>query len=185
MLTRRSLLGAAAAAVLLLGGALHAKATQIILIGGGTADSPHTVAVRQVCALVDEHAGYKYGCIPRAAPGSVFNIRAIEIGLMEFGIAQSGRTHEAVTGAGAWEGKPVAGLRSVFRLQPETVLLVTGADVADDLVYDLVRLVFENLDVLKGAHPSFAVLDPAAMLQNLTASLHPGAARYYREQGWL
>ena len=62
---------------------------------------------------------------------------------------------------------------------------MTGADVADDLVYDVVRLVFENLDVLKGAHPSFAVLDPAAMLQNLTASLHPGAARYYREQGWL
>ena len=118
MLTRRTVLGATAAAVLLLGTAPHAKATQIILIGGGAADSAHTVAVRQVCALVDEHAGHKYGCIPRAAPGSDFNIRAIEIGLMEFGIAQSGRADEAVAGSGAWEGKPVAGLRSVFRLHP-------------------------------------------------------------------
>ena len=185
MLTRRSVLGAAAAAVLLLGAAPHARATQVILIGGGTADSPHAVAVRQICALVDEHAGHKYGCIPRAAPGSVFNIRAIEIGLMEFGIAQSGRTHEAVTGAGAWEGKPVAGLRSAFGLQPETVLLVTGADVADDLVYDVVRIVFENLDVLRGAHPSFDALEQAAMVQGLAVPLHPGAARYYGERGWL
>ena len=185
MLTRRTVLGAAAAAVLLAGAAPYANATQTVLIGGGAADSAHTVAVRQICALVEERAGHKYGCIARTSPGSVFNIRAIEIGLMEFGVAQSARTHEAVVGSGAWEGKPVASLRSAFRLQPETAQLVTGADVGDDLVYDVVRIVFENLDVLRGAHPTFADLNPAAMVRGLVAPLHPGAARYYREQGWL
>ena len=129
MLTRRTVLGAAAAAVLLAGAAPHAEATQTVLIGGGPADSVYTLAARQICTLVDERAGHKYGCIPRAVPGSVFNIRAIEIGLMEFGLAQSDRTREAVVGLDAWEGKPVASLRSAFSLHPETVLLVTSADV--------------------------------------------------------
>ena len=185
MLTRRIVLGAALAAALLAGATSGANATRTILIGGGPADSVDTRVARQVCAMVDERAGHLYGCIPRAAPGSFFNIRAIEIGLMEFGLAHADRTHEAVVGSGAWEGEPVAGLRSVFRLHPETALLVTGADVADDLVYDVVRTIFENLDVLRGAHASLGALEPSAMLQDLPAPLHPGAARYYQEQGWL
>ena len=104
---------------------------------------------------------------------------------MELGFAQSERVHEAIGGSGAWEGAPVAGLRAVFRLPPETAELVTGADVADDLVYDVVSSVFENLDVLRSAHPALGGLDPPAMLEGLSAPLHPGAARYYREQGWL
>ena len=185
MLTRRIVLGAFGAALLLTAAAPHAKATQTVLIGGGAADGVETLAARQVCSLVDENAGHKYGCIPRTAPGSDFNIRAIEIGLMEFGFARSERAREAVAGLGAREDEPVSGLRSVFGLRGDALLLVAGADVADDLVYDVVRLVFENLDVLKGAHPSFAVLDPAAMVQGLPAPLHPAAARYYEEQGWL
>ena len=185
MLTRRTVIGAAAAVVLLVGATSHVNATQTILIGGGPADGVHTLAARQICALVDERAGHKYGCIPRTATGAVFNLRAIEIGLMEFGFAQSDRTHEAVAGSGRWEGKAVASLRSAFSLHPERVLLVTGADVADDLVYDVVRTVFENLDVLRGAHPALGGLDPAAMLEGLPAPLHPGAARYYGERGWL
>ena len=182
---RRTVLGAAVAAVLLAGAVASAKATQTILIGGGAEGSVQTLAARQICALVDEHAGNKYGCIARTAPGSVFVIRAIDIGLMEFGFARSKGVHEAVSGSGAWEGEPVADLRAVFRLPPETAELVSSAEIADDLVYDAVRTVFEALDVLRSAHPGLNGLDPAAMLEGLSAPLHPGAARYYREQGWL
>lgn len=182
---RRALIGAAVAAVLLAGAASHAKATQTILIGGGAEGGVQTQVARQICALVDEHAGKEYGCIARTAPGSVFVIRAIDIGLMEFGFAQSGGVHEAVSGSGAWEGEPVAGLRAVFRLPPESTELVTGADVDADLVYDVVRTVFENLDVLRSAHPALSGLDATAMLEGLSAPLHPGAARYYQERGWL
>lgn len=185
MLTRRAALGVAAAAVLLAGAARSAPATQTILIGGGAAEGVETLAARQICALLDERAGHKYGCIPRASPGSVFNLRAIEIGLMEFGFVQSERAREAVSGSGAWRGEPVASLRSAFGLHPGAALLVTAAGIADDLVYDVVRTVFENLDVLRNAHPALGGLRPASMLQGLPAPLHPGAARYYGEQGWL
>lgn len=185
MLLRRTVLGMAAAAVLLVGAVAGATATQTILIGGGAEGSAHTLAAHRICALVDEHAGKDYGCIGRTAPGSVFNIRAIDIGLVEFGFARSERVHEAVVGSGAWEGEPVAGLRAVFSLPPETTELVTNADVPDDLVHDVVRIVFQDFDALRRAHPALNGLDPAAMLEGLTAPLHPGAARYYQEQGWL
>ena len=191
MLTRRTVLGAAGAAgaAVLLAGvaprAPRAAATQTILIGGGAADGVETLAARQICALMDEHAGHKYGCIPRSSPGSAFNLSAIEIGLMEFGFVQPESAREAVAGASTWTGEPQASLRSVFGLHPENALLVTGAEVADDLVHDVVRTVFENLDVLRNAHPTLGSLQPAAMLEGLAAPLHPGAARYYGEQGWL
>ena len=185
MLTRRVVLAAAAAVVLLGSAAPRATATQTILIGGGAADGVETLAARQICALVDELAGHRYGCIPRTAPGSAFNLRAIEIGLMEFGFVESEAAREAVAGSGRWTGEPLASLRSTFGLQRENALLVTGAGIADDLVYDVTRIVFENLAVLRNAHPALGGLQPAAMLEGLPAPLHPGAARYYGERGWL
>ena len=185
MLRRRAVLGAATAAVLLAGAASYAEATQTILIGGGEEGSVQTQAARQVCISVEEHAGDEYDCIARSAPGSAFNIRAVEIGLMEFGLAQSGPAREAVSGSGAWEGSPAASLRSVFSLGLETGEMVSSADIAEEVVYDVTTAVFETLDALREAHPALRGLEPAAMLQGLSAPLHAGAARYYRERGWL
>lgn len=185
MLPRRAVLGMAASAVLLAGVASYAKATQTVLIGGGSEGDLHTQVASHICRLVNEHSGDKYGCLARSAPGSVFNIRAVEIGLIEFGLAQSDRAHEAVNGSGAWEGSPAANLRSVFGLRTETATVITNVDIADDLVYDLVKTVFENLGSLREAHTALRGLDPPAMLDDLSAPLHPGAERYYRDQGWL
>ena len=56
----------------------------------------------------------------------------------------------------------------------------------EDVVYDLVRSVFEDFGGFAGQHPAFGRLAPEEMTRAmLTAPLHPGAARYYREQGWL
>ena len=64
--------------------------------------------------------------------------------------------------------------------------LVTSAKVSDDVVYNLVKAVFENFDEFKKLHPAFATLDPKAMVKNgLTAELHPGAVKYYKEKGML
>ena len=185
MLLCRIVLSAAVAAVLHAGAVTGARATQTILIGGGAEGSVHTHAARQICALMDEHAGKEYGCIARTAPGAVFIVRAIDIGLMEFGFAQSESVQEAVSGSGAWEGESVAGLRAVFRLPPERAELVSNAEIADDLVYDVVRTAFEALDALRSTHPALSGLNAKAMLEGLSAPLHPGAARYYQERGWL
>ena len=63
---------------------------------------------------------------------------------------------------------------------------VASAKVPDATVYELVKAVFENFDDFKKLHPAFANLDPKNMVKDgLSAPLHPGAAKYYKEKGWL
>ena len=63
---------------------------------------------------------------------------------------------------------------------------VTSAKAPDDQVYVLVKAVFENFDDFKKLHPAFANLSPEGMVKNgLSAPLHPGAAKYYKEKGWI
>ena len=64
--------------------------------------------------------------------------------------------------------------------------VITSADVADELVYIVVKSVFENFRELKKLHPAFANLEPAEMIRDaLSAPLHDAAVRYYRERGWM
>jgi hypothetical protein len=64
--------------------------------------------------------------------------------------------------------------------------VVTSAKVADTTVYALVKAVFDNFDEFKKLHPAFAHLDPKEMIKNgLSAPLHPGAAKFYKEKGWM
>jgi TRAP-type uncharacterized transport system substrate-binding protein len=54
------------------------------------------------------------------------------------------------------------------------------------VVYEVVKAVFENIDQFKGLHPAFANLDPREMANDgLSAPLHPGAERYFREAGLI
>lgn len=63
---------------------------------------------------------------------------------------------------------------------------VTSADVPEETVYQVVRAVFENFDRFKQLHPAFETLQPETMIsEGLSAPLHDGAARYYRERGWI
>jgi len=63
---------------------------------------------------------------------------------------------------------------------------VTSSDVSEDAVYIVVKSVMENIDDFKKLHPAFANLDPKEMATaGLSAPLHDGAAKYYREQGWI
>ncbi|MDP2416530.1 MAG: TAXI family TRAP transporter solute-binding subunit, partial [Hydrogenophaga sp.] len=63
---------------------------------------------------------------------------------------------------------------------------VTSAKVSDAAVYELVKAVFENFDEFKKLHPAFVGLDPKNMIKDgLSAPLHPGALKYYKEKGWM
>ena len=63
---------------------------------------------------------------------------------------------------------------------------VSSSDVPDDVVYVVVKAVFDNFDQFKKLHPAFANLTPQEMISDsLSAPLHPGAIRYYKEQGWM
>ncbi|MEZ5674988.1 hypothetical protein SAMN06265173_10238 [Thalassovita litoralis] len=64
--------------------------------------------------------------------------------------------------------------------------LVTSANTPDDVVYELVKAVFSDIDQFRSLHPAFAHLDPKQMAKDgLSAPLHPGAAKYYREAGLI
>ncbi|MDH3196338.1 MAG: C4-dicarboxylate ABC transporter substrate-binding protein, partial [Hyphomicrobiales bacterium] len=63
---------------------------------------------------------------------------------------------------------------------------VSSADVPDDVVYVVVKAVFDNFDDFKKLHPAFANLKPEEMISDsLSAPLHPGAEKYYKEKGWM
>ena len=63
---------------------------------------------------------------------------------------------------------------------------VSSADVPDNVVYTVVKAVFENFGDFKKLHPAFANLKETEMISDsLSAPLHPGAAKYYKERGWM
>ncbi|MFD2646260.1 TAXI family TRAP transporter solute-binding subunit [Devosia albogilva] len=64
--------------------------------------------------------------------------------------------------------------------------LAASTSTPDDAVYALVSSVFENFDTFKSLHPALANLSEENMVvDGLSAPLHPGAERYYRERGWI
>ncbi|MCF0253087.1 MAG: TAXI family TRAP transporter solute-binding subunit [Duodenibacillus sp.] len=63
--------------------------------------------------------------------------------------------------------------------------LVTTSDTPDDVVYAITKEVMENLDAFKKLHPALGSLTRESMLQGLTAPLHNGAAKYYKEVGLI
>ena len=63
---------------------------------------------------------------------------------------------------------------------------VSSADVPAETVYIVVKAVFENFDQFKKLHPAFANLKPEEMIKDsLSAPLHDGAVKYYKEKGWM
>lgn len=63
---------------------------------------------------------------------------------------------------------------------------VSSTDVPNEVVYEVVKAVFENFDSFKRLHPAFANLKKEEMVSDaLSAPLHPGAAKYYKEAGLI
>ena len=64
--------------------------------------------------------------------------------------------------------------------------LVASAQTPADTVYQVVKAVFDNFDELKRLHPALANLKPENMIRDgLSAPLHEGTVRYYKERGWM
>jgi uncharacterized protein len=64
--------------------------------------------------------------------------------------------------------------------------LVTSSKAPAESVYQVVKAVFDNFDEFKKLHPALANLKPENMVADgLSAPLHEGAAKYYKEKGWI
>ncbi|MCP4371353.1 MAG: TAXI family TRAP transporter solute-binding subunit [Deltaproteobacteria bacterium] len=63
---------------------------------------------------------------------------------------------------------------------------VSSAKVPENVIYNVVKAVFENFDSFKKLHPAFGVLKKKEMIKDgLSAPLHKGAVKYYKEAGLM
>ncbi len=63
---------------------------------------------------------------------------------------------------------------------------VSSSKTSPEVIYEVTKAVFENFDRFKKMHPAFANLKEADMIKNnLSAPLHEGAVKYYKERGWM
>jgi uncharacterized protein len=86
----------------------------------------------------------------------------------------------AVIPAGTYQGQeqdvPTAAIGNI---------LVTHEGVSEETAYQMTKLLFENLDRMAAAHSAAADITLEGAIQGLPIPLHPGAERYYREQGLI
>lgn len=63
---------------------------------------------------------------------------------------------------------------------------VSSTAASADVVYEVVKAVFENFDDFRKLHPAFRHLQKAQMVKDgLSAPIHDGAAKYYKEAGLM
>ena len=62
-------------------------------------------------------------------------------------------------------------------------VLITHKDVSDEVVYAMTKALFDNIDQLQNSHNAAKDIDIKKALENLPAPLHPGAKKYFDEEG--
>lgn len=63
--------------------------------------------------------------------------------------------------------------------------LVTSIKVPEEVVYAITKEVFDNFEDFKKLHPAYAVLTKQNMLEGMSAPVHPGAMKYFKEAGLM
>ncbi|WP_274423773.1 TAXI family TRAP transporter solute-binding subunit [Chelativorans sp. YIM 93263] len=66
-----------------------------------------------------------------------------------------------------------------------TNILVTHEEVSDEMAYEMTKQLFENLDEMVAAHSAANDISLENAPNGVPVPLHPGAERYYKEQGLL
>ena len=79
-------------------------------------------------------------------------------------------------GAQNKEDVPSFGVKATF---------VTSSKVSEKAVYAVTKEVFENFDAFKKLHPAYSVLTKENMLEGMSAPIHKGAMKYYKESGMM
>lgn len=75
------------------------------------------------------------------------------------------------------------GMTSDVRTLAVMAMLAVRSDVPDDVVYHVLKVVFERVDELREAHARAKDIDLKRALEGMPIPLHPGAIRFYQEKG--
>lgn len=73
------------------------------------------------------------------------------------------------------------GLEEAVQTVAVQAMLVTTSDLSEDFIYQVTKSLFENTDQIQHAKGEFITADSA--LDGVGIELHPGAQRYFEEQG--
>ena len=125
-------------------------------------------------------AGDPVGAVHRA-----FGALGDDIALLQFTPEQAAA---ADNGMGIWTPYVIAagtypGLDEDIDSIAQPNFLATHADVSEEDVYMITQTIYENLPFLWNIHPATAGMALETALTGLPAPLHPGALRYFEEQG--
>ena len=90
--------------------------------------------------------------------------------------AKSKTRMELYPGAANKEDIPTFGVKATF---------VTSIKVPENVVYAITKEVFDNFEDFKKLHPAYGGLTKEDMLQGMSAPIHPGAMKYYKEAGLM
>ena len=65
------------------------------------------------------------------------------------------------------------------------IIIANGKTVSDDLAYRIVKQVVESFEKVADSEPSLKVLKLSDLAVSVGVPIHPGAARYFKERGWM
>ena len=83
----------------------------------------------------------------------------------------------------AYEGRVEAAGPAYFWTFPFQI--VVRGEIGDDTVYEITRVLWENIDQIHAQSAALSLIGLETALTAVSAELHPGAARYYREIGLI
>lgn len=66
-----------------------------------------------------------------------------------------------------------------------TNILVTSADVSDEIAYQMTKQLFDHLDTMVAAHKAASAIKIEEAAKGLPIPLHPGAERFFKEKGLM
>lgn len=125
--------------------------------------------------------GHPSGAVKEASTSCESNLVVVDGPAIDKLVADNSFYRKAVIPGGMYTGtdKDTAtyGVAATF---------VSSTKTADDTIYAVVKAVFGNFDTFKKLHPAFANLKKEEMVKDaLSAPLHAGAMKYYKEAGLI
>ena len=109
--------------------ATSALAYDYITIGTGGVTGVYYPTGGAICRIMNKNkkqTGVK--CTVESTGGSVYNVKTIRAGELDFGVAQSDVVYQASHGENKFAGNPYKGLRVVMSIHPELLTLVVRKD---------------------------------------------------------
>ncbi|MDR0440668.1 MAG: TAXI family TRAP transporter solute-binding subunit [Candidatus Accumulibacter sp.] len=108
-----------------------------------------------------------------------------DVGLLSFSddfLAQLSSAHPYFV-ASTIPGKTYRGIDQDTKTPAVMAILVTHDKVPENVIYEFVKGVYENLDAIHASHATAKQITLDTALSGITVPVHAGAARYYKEKG--